>query len=524
MSEKIALVQPRIIAGKSLGIEKSPASIQTLAAQLEKDGHDVRMFHEGVGDELTQKLVEFDPRIVGISTMTANFLQGKEVARTIKDIRGEVVVVLGGWHASGCAQSYLQGQESETISEIIAPDSPFDYMVAGEGEIVMSELVRRISTGESVEDLAGIGFLDAQEIRVSVADRIKDLDVLSDPSWKGLPVDNYRDKRSGALDLSCHFNRACRFNCGFCATPTVYGRGVRRFSPERAVGQMEFLLTGLKPEVITFTDEDFFASPKWVEGLVDLLEQRDLHGRYGVEFDTFASINDLHKFERDGQGDFLDRMRRFGFNSFTVGVESMNPQVLRSYNKETMILPTMSVEQRARYKQLSPQEQNEMLVAHYLECTQTAITFAQEHGILVVGDYIFGNPGESEEQVRKGFEKFSSLKGLHIAYLPIFTPFPGTALWKEAYESGKLVRNETGNIDWSKFDASAGALDLGYDIAGLRNELELQFYTSERYYGDMLVAIQRDSAKAAMFKSRFNYLNRLFPRNKLVEARLVELG
>ena len=48
MPERIALVQPHIVAGKSLGIEKSPASIQTLAAQLEGEGHDVRMFHEQV--------------------------------------------------------------------------------------------------------------------------------------------------------------------------------------------------------------------------------------------------------------------------------------------------------------------------------------------------------------------------------------------------------------------------------------------------------------------------------------------
>jgi radical SAM superfamily enzyme YgiQ (UPF0313 family) len=523
MSERIALVQPHIVAGKSLGTEKAPASIQSLAAQLERDGHDIRMFHEQGGDELTQKLIEFGPRIVGISTMTANFLEGRKVADAIKSTRDGVTVILGGWHASGCAQAFLQGQESETIREVLSPESPFDYMVAGEGELVMSELVRRISSGENVEDLRGVGYLGVDGIRVSIADRIKDLDVLADPSWKGLPVDNYRDKRTGALDLSCHFNRACRFNCGFCATPTVYGRGVRRFSPERAVNQMESLLSGLKPEVITFTDEDFFANPKWVEAIVELLEQRDLHGRYGVEFDTFASINDLHRFERDGKGEFLDRMRSVGFNSFTVGVESMNPQVLRRYNKELMILPTMSLEQRARYKKSLPEEQDEMLIQHYSDCAQRAINFAQKHGILVVGDYIFGNPGESEEQVRKGFEMFSNLKGLHLAYLPIFTPFPGTALWKEAYDSGKIVRDGSGKIDWSKFDASAGALDLGYDIAGLRNELELQFYTSERYHSDMLTAIQQDPKKAGMFKARFNYLNRLFPGNKLIEERLREL-
>ena len=396
-------------------------------------------------------------------------------------------------------------------------------MVVGEGELVMSELVRRRSDGTNVDNLNGVCCLDEHGIKISIANRIKNLDVLADPSWRGLLMESYRDKHTGVLDLHCHFKRACRFNCGFCSTSTVYGRGVKAFSPNRAVDQMERLLTEFKPEVITIDDEDFFANPKWVEAIVELLEERDLHGRYGVEFDTFATVNDLHGLERDGKGAFLDRMRRVGFTIFTIGIESMNPEVLRRYNKEWMILRTMTSEQRDCYKNSLPEEQDKILVNHYFDCIQRAINFAQKHRILVLGDYIFGNLGENGEEVRKGFEKFSSLRNFHIVYLPIYTPFPGTALWKEAYDSGKIVRDKSGNIDWSRFDASTGALDLDYDIAGLRNKLELQFYTSERYHADMLTAIQGDPKMVEMFKTKFNYLSRLFPDNELIKERLREL-
>lgn len=523
MSERIALVQPHIAAGRSLGIEKSPASIQTLAAQLEGESHEVRMFHEKVSDELIQNLMEFDPRVVGISTMTVNFPEGRKLAEAIKSERENIIIVIGGWHASGCVQAYLKGQERETLEEIVSSGSPFNYLIEGEGEIAMSELVRRISAGEKPDDIKGLVFMGDNGIRINAAERIKDLNVLRDPSWNGLQIDNYRDKRSGALDLSCHFNRACRFNCDFCPTPTLYGRGVRRFSPQRAVGQIESLLTRYKPEVITFTDEDFFASTKWVEELVELLEKRDLHGKYGIEFDTFASINDLRQFEIQGRGELLDRMHRAGFNSFTVGIESFNPQVLRSFNKEKMIHLTMTDDQRLLYKNLSKQEQDKMLVEHYFECVQSAIIFAQRHRILIIGDYIFGNLGESEEEVREGFKKFSNLRDLHIAYLPIFTPFPGTKLWKEAYESGRLIRNKAGKIDWTRFDTSAGAMELGYNMGKIRNELELEFYTSERYHKDMKKAIQTESAKIELFRSRFNYLSSLYPENKLIGDRLAGL-
>lgn len=521
--KRIALVQPYIPAGKSLGIEKAPESIQALAGQLEREGHSVQMFHEQAGEELDHKLAEFDPDYVGISTMTANFPEGKKVAKAVKGRNPQTPVILGGWHASGVVQAYLRGQESETIEEILNSDSPIDFLVAGEGDLVLPEIVRRLSSGEDARQLNGVGYLSDGEINVTVADRVKNLDDLTDPSWTGLPVDKYRDKRTGSLDLSVHFNRACRFACGFCSTATVYGKGVRTFGAERAVDYVESLLEEFSPEVITFTDEDFFANPRWVAEVVRLFGERDLHGKYGVEFDTFASINDIHRLEQRGEREFLERMKQAGFNSFTVGVESLNPQVLRKYNKELMILPTMTREQKDAYKQGPPEEQDRMLVGHYLACTQRAINFAHQHGILVVGDYIFGNLGETEEQVREGFEMFSGLQNLHVAYLPIFTPFPGTGLWKEAYDSGRLARTPEGNIDWARFDASAGALDLGYDIEGLRNQFELEFYTSERFRRDMHDEIKRTPEKVGMFKARLNYLNGLFPGNELVEERLREL-
>ena len=233
MTKRIALVQPHIVAGKSLGIDKSPESIQALAGQLEKEGFTIKMFHEKSGDELYHKLAEFSPNSVGISTMTANFPEGRKVAKAVKEINSKTPVILGGWHASGVVQSYLKGQESETLKEILNPKSSFDFVVAGEGEIILPELIRRL--GKSIDDLKGVGFLRDGKINISAPERIKNLDDLAYPSWEGLPIDNYRDKRDKSLlDLSVHFNRACRFDCGFCSTATVYGRGVKTVSPQKA--------------------------------------------------------------------------------------------------------------------------------------------------------------------------------------------------------------------------------------------------------------------------------------------------
>lgn len=500
--KKIALIQPIIKDGKSLGIQKSPTGIQSLAGQFIKTPYEVRLFHREEGADLDEALQEFAPDIVGISTMTPSFPAGRRIAQTVKGTRKDIVIILGGWHASGCVAAYNKGQETESLGEILREDSPFDYVFSGEGELALPEIVDKIARGESITEIPGIGFRDAEGIRLNTACRIRDLNVLEDPSWEGLNHDIYRDKRTRNLDLSVHAKRACRFNCGFCSTPTVYGRGISSFTPSRAIEYMLKLISEKSPEVITFTDEDFFANMKWVEELVTIMEERGFGETVKVDIDTFASINDLLRMDEE----FLKRMQKVGFGSFTIGIESFNAKTLKKYNKEPMIRAMLTSEQRESGRDLSDL---------YFECAQKAIDKAQRNGILVCGDYIIGNFGESREEVLEGFAKFSELKGLLIAYIPLFTPFPGTALWKEAYESGKIKRLPNGDMDWESFNASDGAFTTEYgDMGKFRDELELRFYTSVKYISDMLEAIKTRPELLPMFEGRFERFREVFLNNQ----------
>lgn len=523
--QKVALVQPVIQTGKSLGIKKVPESVMVLAGVLEALGYVVRMFHAVVSSEFQTLLGTFDPDFLCLSTMTPNVVEAQKIARWFKSRKPSVPIILGGWHASGCVQAHLSGQESETIKELLNPNSPFDFVVAGEGEEALPYLLHCLEEGSQVQDGKGISYFNNGQMRVNPpASRVKDLGTLPWPSWLGLEVDSYRDQRSGKLDLSVHFNRSCRFRCGFCSTPVLYGQGVRTVPVTYAVEYLESVLERFKPQVITFTDEDFFAQPRWVEDLVTLLEEKDLVGRYGVSFDTFASVNDLHRYRERGLGSFLDRMKAVGFGSFTVGIESFNAEVLIRYNKELMILPTMSREERDTYAGLDSSQKKDMLVTHYRKRVQEVINFASEHGLLVVGDYMLGNPGETLDDVLAGFEIFKELDNLLVAYVPVFTPFPGTKVWADAYSLGLLPRNSEGNIDWARFDVSAGALDVGYNIEALRNELEIVFYTSNRYWRDMQMKLEQNPASKAFFLGRFTYLDREFPGDPRVQEVLTRLS
>lgn len=519
---KIALIAPQVPAGKSLGIVKSPESIQALAGQLERLGFNVRMYQSSLNGELFSAIRKFSPNFVGISTMTVDFPEGHRIAQVLKRKWPLLPIVLGGWHASGCVQAHLLGQESETLAELLNVTSPFDFVVAGEGEEVLPKLLRSLEEGRSVEGIEGVSFFRNGTIHVNGSTpRINDLGRLAKPSWKGLNVDQYRDMRTGDLDLSVHYNRGCRFRCGFCSTPVVYGKGVKVVPANQAIRNIEYILKKFHPQTITFTDEDFFAKPDWVNEMVSQLERKDLAGRYRVSFDTFASINDILRHKNDG---LLGRMKKVGFGSFTVGIESFNADALSSFNKELMILPMMTNDERSAYWLADADLKKSMLIAIYRNRVQEAINFALDHGILVCGDYMVGSPGESEDDVRAGFDIFKNLENLFIAYIPVFTPFPGTPIWKETFHSGLLPRTDNNSrVDWERFNASAGALNTGYDIGRLRDELEVEFYTSKRYSRDMQNAHKRNPKLARLFLGRFEHLHRTFPSDQRVFSKLSDL-
>lgn len=537
MKPRIALAQPHVDPGKSLGINKAPTGIQYIAAQLEAAGYEVMMFHN-YADRINAALLQFQPDHVGISSMSNNFPEAISIAEFVKNNLGQqITVTLGGWHASGCAVEYQKWQnsngkdgEKETLEEILHKGSPFDFIVVGEGESAYRHLIERVASKSPIERLLeteGIGLIDAQgNIFLNSRQSVPDLNHLNYPSWAGLDAGQYRDLRTGSLDISVHFNRGCRFRCDFCETPGIYGPGVRSTDARKAADYIEFLLQRFKPLVITFTDEDFFANPQWANAMVDEMQKREFHQKYGVNFDTFATVLDLHNFQRREQGNLLDRMREAGFSSFTIGVETLNGTTIELYNKaKIMVAPMMTDGEKAGYRgpELNSEQRTKLLENVYFREVQRAINFAQQHGILIIGDYIIGHPSESESEVKRGFEKFSSLQNLFFAYVPIYTPFPGTGLWKREYDSGRILRNSGGSIDWSRFDASAGAMRLDYDGQQLRDELEQRFYTSKRHQRDMATELQRNSGRLNMFRDRFTYLNHLYPANTEISRVLGEL-
>ena len=85
---------------------------------------------------------------------------------------------------------------------------------------------------------------------------------------------------------------------------------------------------------------------------------------------------------------------------------------------------------------------------------RNAATWTREAGIDIRGAFMLGNPGETEESIRKTID-YSRDLGIQFSTFNIATPFPGTAMFAWAQKEGVL-----GHENWDLYDLAHPVLEL----------------------------------------------------------------
>jgi len=114
-----------------------PLGLGYIASVLKYKGFEIRLL-AGLSakdflDSLTKELIDFKPRVVGISAMTPSYPAAIRMAGVAKETVG-AITVLGGNHAT-VSRDQLIGQPE------------IDYVVYGEGEFTMLELCQALRDG-----------------------------------------------------------------------------------------------------------------------------------------------------------------------------------------------------------------------------------------------------------------------------------------------------------------------------------------------------------------------------------------
>ena len=176
------------------------------------------------------------PRVLGFSNYVWNLSLSSEIAKFVKVLVPQTVVVFGG-------PNYPTTDEER--QNFLTEHPEIDFYVVGEGEAAFADLTEALLANnfytEAVKQLAlpSVHCLDAtgKGIFPPKRDRMVELDEIPSPYTSGR-LDKFFD---GKLMPLLQTNRGCPFSCTFCVEGDSYYSKIRKYSTERVCADVEYI-------------------------------------------------------------------------------------------------------------------------------------------------------------------------------------------------------------------------------------------------------------------------------------------
>lgn len=237
------------------------------------------------------------PDIIGFSCYIWNITETIKVAKILKKIKPETIIVFGGPEVSYDTKEWL-----EKIPEI-------DFIIVGEGEETFKQFLREAHGNQEWENVSGLAFRKDGAVIVNPQRNKIDLRMMPSPFRFEEDVPHL-SKRIVYIETS----RGCPFNCQFCLSSIEVG--VRYFDREKIKEDIRYLMkNGAK--TIKFVDRTFNISRKYAMDMFQFLIDEHVPG---VVF-QFEITGDIMRPEVI---QFLNDNAPKGLFRFEIGVQSTN--------------------------------------------------------------------------------------------------------------------------------------------------------------------------------------------------------
>jgi hypothetical protein len=234
--------------------------------------------------DIAEQLLAQEPRIIGLGVYIWNVRESEELVATLKQVRPDIIVVLGGPEVS----------YEQEVQRIVALA---DYLIPGQADLAFARLCERLLAGERP------------------AEKVVEPEPFA-PERLQLPYRHYSDHDIHHRVVYVEASRGCPFKCEFCLS--ALDRSATPFDLDAFLGEMEALhRRGLRR--FKFVDRTFNLK---VEQSIRIME---------FFLDRLDEALFLHfELVPDRLPEALkETIRRFppGSLQFEIGVQSFNPKV-----------------------------------------------------------------------------------------------------------------------------------------------------------------------------------------------------
>ncbi len=359
---------------------------------------------------VAEAIKEFYPDILASGPFTEEIFVTYKVFKLAKDLKRDIINVIGGPHATALPE--------RTLEEFPA----IDIVGYGEGEITMMELAN-VKSKKDLNKIDGIYYREGNKIiKNKPRQLIKDIDMLPYPAWDLFPLHVFRGRLStGAmektnkqvLELPIVSGRGCPFQCNFCFK--TFGNTFRQRDPKKVVDEVEYNQKKYGITHMYFVEGTFAVEKEKAIDICNDIIRRGLHKK--IKWICDARVGGIDK-------EFLRKIKEAGCEEVEFGVESGDKEILKR-SKKGITIPQV----------------------------KRAVGLAKKVGLKVNCYFIIGHPYETKESIKKTFKLAKELNP-DVITVGIMIPYPGTEIMR-------MAKNGEGNYkfisnDWREYTKQRG--------------------------------------------------------------------
>ncbi len=366
---------------------------------LEQAGNNVRLIdaiaRKWGREEMLQDAGKFKPDLAVVDSNFSSMSNDVNMAALLKETIPGITTVLVGPPASQFSGRLLQSGGVDIVAR-------FEY------DFTLREIALAIESGSDFSTIKGISHIKEGKVVHNpdrdfiVSEELNRIPFVSRVYKQYLNIEDYFLSQSLYPEVQIFTGRGCPFHCTFCSWPeTLMGRGYRMRSINNVVDEFEYVVAELPQVREIFVEDDTFTMDKpRIMAICEEIKKRKLkinwscNARANLDYETMKEIKSA------------------GCRLLDVGYESGSDEILKNIRKGITTKRMREFAQDAR-----------------------------RAGLMVLGDFVFGFPGETKETAEKTIAFAGELKP-NIAQFAVSVPIPGTEFYRWAEENHFLLTED----------------------------------------------------------------------------------
>lgn len=262
-------------------------------------------------DKVADDLLAMNPDIIGLSIYIWNVEQTNKLVSILKQRKSELIIILGGPEVTYEPEFFLASWD-------------IDYIISGEGEFVLGELLTAIQSGES-ETMRINGVSTRFYINKTIVQAdLEKLSALASPYMLEEDRDNLKNRL-----VYFETSRGCPYQCQYCLSSLE--KGVRYYPMDYVLTNLKYLLDS-DAKQIKFLDRTFNLNKTHTLSVFNFLID-NYRPNLSCQFEVYADLL------KDEMIDYLNVNLPENYFRFEIGIQSTyEPTNIAVKRKQDFIL------------------------------------------------------------------------------------------------------------------------------------------------------------------------------------------